>query len=188
MDNNQSVQSAAQNPNLINKAAKSAFSDFVKQIPKPQFKGFISEDGHQRIFSFESYLREMGRSEDLIYKYCNHIKSTGAEEAAPEKKPELYKLTDYLFLSKLFLLSFIPGIVLYLLVAAFLWTFEISFLQWKPFILFALSWPVILAPLLALQYMRLKRNERLGIIETEYIIKCFDSDELTFLKSKTSCL
>jgi hypothetical protein len=184
MEKPQSVHPAAQKTDILNSTAKSVFSDFLKQIPKPQSKGFISEGNSQKIFSFERYLRETGRSEELIDKYCNFIKAHHAEEAAAEKKSQVFILTDYRSLVKVLLISMIPGIVLYGLIAAFLWTFEISFLEWKTCILFALSSTFLMALSLSIQYLRLKRNERLGIVQTEYIIKCFDSDELTYLKNK----
>ena len=185
MDNTQTVQPATQNTNLINKAAKLAFSDFLNQISKPECKGFISEDNNKKIFSFETYLREIGRSEELTYKYCSYIKTAGREGAVNGNIPTVYRLTDTRFLVKLFLLAMLPGILLYLLLAAFLWTFDIPFLNRVNFILFALSWPVILAPLLILQYVRLKTNKRLGTNHTENLIKCFDSDEITSLKNKS---
>ena len=169
------------NTDLINKAAELAFSDFLKQVTKSNSKGFISEANGQKIFSFETYLRETGSSEDRIQTYCSHIKSI--EDTAA--KSRLYRLIDYRTWIKALLITLVPGVVLYLLVTAFLWTFGISFLKLVPFILFALSCPFFYSLLYLRQYLQLKKARKSGITRQQYIIKYFDNDELTFVKAKS---
>src|SRR5688500_17405955 len=160
MENFQSVQPASTNNDLLTKAAELAYLDFVKQITKPTSKGFISEgENGKKIFSFETYLRESGRSEDLIQHYCNHIKTSNyAMTAASKGVIFSFKMNNIWGVLAVIFLAMIPGILLYLLIAAFLWTFTISFWNWLPFSLFALCGPF----LLLVQYVKTKQTFKTG--------------------------
>jgi hypothetical protein len=183
MDNVQPAKTVSKNTDLLNSAAELAFSDFLKQMFKPDSKGFISEANYVKIFSFESYLRETGYAANIVQGYCDHIKST--KSAVAEKAPRLIKVSDYRSLAKICLTLMTPGIMLYLLVVAFLWTYDISLLHWVPFILFALSCPFMMALLLLFQYLRAIREEKSGVVKVQYIVKYFDDEELTYVKSKS---
>lgn len=81
--------------------------------------------------------------------------------------------------------SMLSGGCLYLLIVAFLATFDISFWGWLPAILFTISGPLVVAMALFIQYLRLKRDIKNGTkMQPQYIIKNFDNDEITFLRTK----
>lgn len=181
MDNTPSVSPANTNTALFEAAAKDAFSEFIRQITKTNAKGLISEGNGQKIFSFETYLRDKGRPEETINGFCSYIKSI--ENTA--EKDRIFKITDYRVWMRSLGYTTIPGVVLYLLITALLWTFDISFLNWVPFILFALSGPVIFMLLYLSQYLKMKSELRSGKPLEQYIIKYFDNDEVTFVKAKS---
>ncbi|THU41425.1 hypothetical protein FAM09_04770 [Niastella caeni] len=182
MEYPQSTQSATQNDTAVKKAAEEAYTEFVQQIAKPQSRGFISESGGRKIFSFETYLRETGISAELIQVYCNHIKTTSFV-------PKLSKQVSYLFtvdntkaLTKVLLYAMMPGICIYLLVAGFLWTFDISL--WIPFLSFTLAGPILLILTMYYKFHQGKRQNKARKTEPSFFIKHFDDDEFTYMKSK----
>ncbi|WP_205508666.1 hypothetical protein [Longitalea arenae] len=181
MDKPQSIQ-----PDAVHKDAETAYRQFIKQILRHS-GGLQSESEHGKIFSFETYLREKGISAELVSAYCTHLKTSDFAEkfAAETNKPGRIYLNNIRVLLTFFLISWVPGILLYLLVAAFLFTFAISIWSYKPFLYFALSGPVLAAVVLIPQYMRAKKQKRSGTKSPPYVIRYFDNDELSFAKSKS---
>ena len=77
------------------------------------------------------------------------------------------------------------GVCLYLLIAAFLATFTISCWGWLPAVLFAVSLPLAMGGGLLFQHYKLKRYIKDGtFMQPLYIIKNFDNDDITFLRTK----
>jgi hypothetical protein len=142
-------------------------------------------DNGKKIFSFESYLKETGKAK-YIEAYCSHIKATDYVSNMVTFTQNRWwmrtrgSLELLLFLSQ----SLLPGIFLYLLIVAFLATFNISFWSWLPAILFALTGPAMAVIIFIPQARRNRRENRAGNGNVQYIVKNFDNDELTFLRTK----
>jgi len=182
MEYPQSVPSA-QPDDVIKKTAELACREFLQQIIKKQPLGLLSNGNNARIFSFETYLREKGMSEEMIQQCCDHVKSTDFL-ANNYKKSSRWSITAIWAIIKLILFTMCPGVGLYLFVAAFLWTFEISILKWGAFMLFALSGTIVFATFLFAKNFTEKRKLTTAGGGPQLIIKFKDSDELTWLKSK----
>jgi hypothetical protein len=185
METPQSVQPVSDNNDPLKKDAETAYRQFVEQIMRHK-GGLQSESEHGKIFSFETYLREKNVAATLIQAYCTHIKTSDFVEkyAAESNKPAKFFRGNFRILLLFFLISWAPGLLLYLPVAAFLSTFGISIWSVKPLLFFALTGPVLVAVLLTIHYIRGKREIKAGT-EPQYVIKYFDNDELTFVKSKS---
>ncbi|WP_207511852.1 hypothetical protein [Longitalea luteola] len=182
METPRSVQTVFDNNTSLNKEAEAAYQQFVNQILS-KGGGLQSESEHGKIFSFETYLKEKGVAADRIQGYCNHIKTSDFVQRS-NKRVNIY-VNNIRVLLMFFLISWVPGILLYLLVAAFLSTFAISIWGYKPVLCFALTGPVLAAIVLVPQYIRGKKGIKANTNRPQYVIKYFDNDELSFIKSKS---
>lgn len=188
METPQSNQSASQNYDpLKSKAIEERWDEFLRQLVQAKPHGFVSESENGiKIYSFESWLRDTGK-QAFIQEYCNYIKDSNYMSTAAARINGLWRpgsqnlrlLVTFLFW------SMFAGVCLYMLVVAFLATFDISFWGWLPAILFTLSGPLVVATALFIQQRRLKQEIKNGTAkQPQYIIKNFDNDELTFLRNK----
>lgn len=163
------------------------WDDFLRQLLKAKPNGLVSEsENGVKIYSFESWLRDTGKQAN-IQEYCNYIKdsnymATAAESANGVKIPASQNVR---VLATILTGAMLVGVCLYLLIAAFLATFSISCWNWLAAILFAASGPLLIGATLLLQYLRLKRDLKNGtLMQPQYIVKNFDNDEITFLRTK----
>jgi hypothetical protein len=188
METSQSNQPASRNYDLLkSKAIEERWDEFLRQLVQARPHGFVSESGNGiKIYSFESWLRDTGK-QSFIQEYCNYIKDSNYMTTAAARfngirltgSQNLRLLVTFLFW------AMFAGVCLYMLIVAFLATFDISFWGWLPAILFTVSGPLVVASALFLQHLRLKREIKNGtIMQPQYIIKNFDNDELTFLRNK----
>lgn len=186
METPQFAQPVADNNDTLKIDAENAYRQFVQQIAQ-HAGGLQSESEHGKIFSFETYLREKNVTATLIQAYCTYIKTSDFIEkyAAESNKPGKIFLSNVRTLLLIFLASWAPGLLLYLPVAAFLSTFNISIWSIKPLLYFALTGPVLVTMLLSVQYISAKRKMKAGTHNPQYVIKYFDNDEITFIKSKS---
>jgi hypothetical protein len=189
MDPHQFNEPASQNYDLLkSKAIEERWDEFLRQLVQAKPHGFVSESENGiKIYSFESWLRDTGK-QSFIQEYCNYIKdsrymATAAARINGLALPTFQNLR--LLLTFLFWAMF-AGVCLYMLVVAFLATFDISFWAWVPAILFTISGPLVVATALFIQRLRLKREIKSGTIKPpQFIVKNFDNDELTFLRNKS---
>lgn len=185
MESSQQVQAAKQDER-IKQEAERLFRSFWTKILTRNPIGLLAEieDG-KKVFSFESYLRETGKAE-YIEAYCSHIKATNYVSNMVSFTKHLWPMRIMGVLKLVLVLSpsFLPGVFLYLLIAAFLATFNISFWGWLPAVLFALTGPVMLAMLFISQARRNRVERKAGNGNVQYIVKNFDNDELTFLRTR----
>lgn len=172
---------------LKSKAIEERWDEFLRQLIQARPQGFLSESENGiKIYSFESWLRDTGK-QAFIQEYCNYIKDSNyMTTAANRSNGFMQPISQNLRLLATFLFwAMFTGACLYLLVVAFLATFDISFWGWLSATLFILSGPLIVAMALLIQYLRLKRDIRSGrAVQPQFIIKNFDSDEITFLRNK----
>jgi hypothetical protein len=188
METPQSNQPASQNYDLLkSKAIEERWDEFLRQLIQAKPHGFVSEsETGIKIYSFESWLRDTGK-QSFIQEYCNYIKDSNYMTTAATRFNDLrLPVAQNLRLLVTFLFwALLSGGCLYLLIVAFLATFDISFWGWLPAILFTISGPLVVATALFIQYLRLKRDVKNGTkMKPQYIIKNFDNDELTFLRTK----
>lgn len=172
---------------LKGKAIEERWDEFLRQLVQGKPQGFLSESENGiKIYSFESWLRDTGK-QSFIQEYCSYIKDTNYMSTAFAKingvrwpgSKNMKLLATFLFW------AMFTGACLYLLIVAFLATFDIKFWGWLPAVLFIISGPLVVATALLLQRLRLKREIKSGSIkQPQYIIKNFDNDELTFLRNK----
>ena len=188
METPQFNQPASRNYDLLkSKAIEERWDEFLRHLVQAKPHGFVSESENGiKIYSFESWLRDTGK-QSYIQEYCNYIKDSKymATAAARANGIRLPASQDLRLLVTFLFWAMFAGGCLYLLIAAFLATFDISFWGWLPAILFTLSGPLVVATALLVQQLRLKRGIKNGtIMLPQFIIKNFDNDELTFLRNK----
>ncbi|MBO9200287.1 MULTISPECIES: hypothetical protein [Niastella] len=184
METSQSTNPANDAATLKRTEIEHQWDVFMQQILQASSNGFIGEtENGIKIYSFESWLRDTG-NRSFIQEYCTYLKDNDFMATHAVKGAKLH-IQNFKVLSKFLLWSLLPGIFLYLLVAAFLNTFDISFWSWLPAILFGLTGPILVLMMLLPQYIRLMKEKKNGeYIQPQYVIKYFDNDELTFLKSR----
>lgn len=163
------------------KGAEKAFVAFSSQLFGKNAKGFISESENGKIFSFESYLRELGKPADEIAALCKTAKRV--DFMANSKN---IRKSAWGFNSKL-LLKMIPGFILfttfiYIVVAFLLGLFHVRLFTWKIYFSF-----VLILSALIIMYMgyKIMRAQNLKAGAPLFVIKYFDNDELTFTKAKS---
>ncbi|OQP50931.1 hypothetical protein A4H97_03655 [Niastella yeongjuensis] len=185
MENAQPIQPVKQDERIKREAEK-LFQSFWNGIISRKPVGLLTEmESGQKIFSFESYLRETGKGE-YVEAYCSHIKSADiASDMVTFTNMGWARFKGGLSLLGVLLLILLPGILLYLLIVAFLATFSISFWGWLPAVLFALTGPVMVAILFIPTAKQTRQESRASQKNLQYIIKNFDNDELTFLRTKS---
>ena len=188
MDTPQSNQPASRDYDLLkSKAIEEHWDEFLRQLVQAKPHGFVSESENGiRIYSFESWLRDTGK-QSFIQEYCSYIKDTNymATAIARSNGKRLIGSHNLRLLVTFLFWAMFTGACLYLLIVAFLATFDIAFWGWLPAILFIISGPLVVATALFIQYLRLKRDIKSGTkMKTQYILKNFDNDELTFLRNK----
>lgn len=176
-----------QSNQLKSKAIEDLWDEFLRQLVQARPQGFLSESENGiKIYSFESWLRDTG-NQSFIQEYCSYIKesnymSTAATRINGVRWPgakNIKLLATFLFW------AMFTGACLYLLIVAFLATFNIAFWGWLPAILFIISGPLVVAMALLLQRIRIRGELKNGSIrQPQFIIKNFDNDELTFLRNK----
>jgi hypothetical protein len=170
------------------KGAEKAFVEFVRQLMQKQAKGFISESEHGKIYSFETYLRENGLSEDEIAGYCKHAKAVNLLEKTASKARSFGFVFERGFLKGLLVLigiGFAISLIVYLLVATLLLVFSVSLWNMKGFLAFTSIGMVVLVVYMFLKPAKKGKNGGSGKQAAPlYVIKYFDNDELTFTKAK----
>jgi hypothetical protein len=169
--------------------SQKAFIDFARQLYHQQAKGFISDSEKGKIFSFETYLREMEHPADVISAWCDLAKKYNYLETMAKKLKRYHWPSNIKVLGKMTLWILAATICTYVLIAAFLLLFGVSLWHWKTFISFVLAGPVLLLVYLIVLYMKaLKKRGRGNGKDKQtllFIIKYFDNDELTFARAKS---
>ena len=187
METPQSNQPASDHDLLKSKAIEERWDEFLRQLIQAKPHGFVSESENGiKIYSFESWLRDTGK-QAFIQEYCNYIKDSNYMTTAATRINGLWKpgSQNLRLLATFLFWAMFSGGCLYMLVVAFLATFDISFWGWLPAILFTMSGPLVVATALLFQYFRQKRAIKNGTkTKPQYIIKNFDNDEITFLRNK----
>lgn len=168
-------------PFFYRKDAEKAFVAFSSQLFGKDAKGFISESENGKIFSFESYLRELGKPANEIEALCKTAKRV--DFMANSKK---LKKSAWVFNSKL-LLKMIPGFILfttfiYTVLAFVLGLFHVRLFTWKIYFSFVLIVSGIITLYVGYKILR-AQNLKAGT--SMFVIKYFDNDELTFTKAKS---
>jgi hypothetical protein len=185
MENPSSGQPAILNNDSLKNDAEKAFREFVQQIHQKQSKGFISNSEKGEIFSFETYLREVGASSEIIQSYCNHAKAVNALVSTTINSSRELFWANAKVLAKAAMYFTIASLFFYALVGAFFYTFDISLWNWKAFSLFVFTGPVIMLVGAYVKLNTARRKFNTGEIDVRFIIKYFDNDELTFTKAKS---
>ena len=173
------------------KAAEKAFIQFIRQLAQKQAKGFISEGGEGKIFSFETWLRETGQAAAEITGYCQYAKEANLLEKVAQKgrKFGIYFEKGF-FKGLLFLIGIllVPVLLIYLLAATLLLIFNVSLWNGSAFLSFITIGVVLMLIYLFLkpgQKARAKKGQTKAAPQPVYVIKYFDNDELTFAKAKS---
>lgn len=161
------------------KSAEKAFVAFSSQLPGKDAKGFISESENGKIFSFESYLRELGKPADEIEALCK-----AAKRIDFKTNSKLVKRGAWAYNIKL-LLKMIPGFILfttfiYTVLAFVLGLFHVRLFTWKIYFSFVLIVSGIITLYVGYKILR-AQNLKAGT--PMFVIKYFDNDELTFTKA-----
>lgn len=169
--------------------SQKAFIDFARQLYNQEAKGFISDSEKGKIFSFETYLREMEHPADVIIAWCDLAKKNDYLATMAKKLKRYHWPSNIKVLGNALLWIMAATICIYVLIAAFLLLFDVSLWHWKTFISFVLAGPVLLLVYLVVLYRKaLKKrgpgNDK-GKQTLSFIIKYFDNDELTFARAKS---
>jgi hypothetical protein len=169
--------------------SEKAFTDFARQLYHQQAKGFISDSEKGKIFSFETYLREMEHPADVITAWCDLAKKNDYLATTAKKLKRYHWPSNIKVLGKMSLWIMAATICIYVLIAAFLLLFGVSLWHWKTFISFVLTGPVLLLVYLVVLYSKAlkKRGRENGKSKQvlSCIIKYLDNDELTFARAKS---
>ena len=163
------------------KSAEKAFVAFSHQLIGKNAKGFISESENVKIFSFESYLRELGIPADEIAALCKAAKR--ADFMANSKK---LRKSAWVFNVKT-LLTMIPGFILfaifiYTVLAFLLGLFHVRLFTWKIFFSFVLTFSALITLYMGYNILKAQNSKAEAL---KIVIKYFDNDELTFTKAKS---
>lgn len=176
-------------PFFYMKGAEKAFVEFVRQLMQKQSKGFISESEHGKIYSFETYLRENGLSEDETAGYCKYAKAVNLLEKTASKARSFGIVLERGFLKGLLVLigiGFAVSLIVYLLVATVLLIFGVSLWSMKGFFAFTSIGTVLVVVRMFLKPAKKGKNgESAKQAAPLFVIKYFDNDELTFTKAKS---
>lgn len=177
--------------NSYSKGAEKEFIQFIRQVAQKQAKGFISEGNAEKIFSFETWLRETGHAADIIEGYCEHAKAVNMLEIAARKGRKFSIYFEKGFLKGLLFLIgilLVPVLLAYLLVATLLLIFNVSLWNGSAFLTFTAFGTLAMLVFFILKPSRKRREKKeQGKAKPQllYVIKYFDNDELTFAKAKS---
>lgn len=174
-------------PFFDKKSARSIFLSFIQQIWQKQSLGFVSESKEGKIFSFETYLREMKYEADVIAGYCKYAKEVNLLKSVSEKEFESFRYWAK-GLSGAFwvvLIILVLALVLYVLSATALMIFDVSLWNWRSFLGFTGKAMLVLIFGFIVLMKRKKKGDTGGQQQPPVIIKYFDNDELTFTKAKS---
>ncbi|OQP46589.1 hypothetical protein [Niastella populi] len=176
-------------PFLHAKDAETAFIQFIRQLNQKQAKGFISESGQGKIFSFESWLRENGHMADVIAGYCEYAKTVNMLEMLVRKRRK-FSIFNKEFLKVLLFFTgvlVVPALLIYLLAAMLLPIFGVSLWNGKAFLSFTGIGVVVM--FVFFQLKPRKKQAQKGQTDAAprplFIIKYFDNEELVFAKAKS---
>lgn len=171
-----------QNHSFHNEAEK-AYRTFLMQIFKKKPKGLLSESEGGKIYSFESYLRQTGQSEQVIADWCNYVKSTDyARRAGKSLKRRGAFVISIL---KILFWAVIVTSCVYVLVSAFMLLFGVSLWHMRTFISFLVAGPSIMMAFIVFAWIKSMKKKHQGYIPNVPVVKYFDNDELTFTKAKS---
>lgn len=166
---------------FVNTQAEKACSDFLMQIFKLQPKGLLSESESGKIFSFESYLKETGQSEQVISDWCTYAKSTDYFNQGRKGMKGIRAFVTSM--GKILFWTVIVTGVVYVLISTFMLLFGVSLWHVSTFISFLIAGPSIVVAFLIFSLVKGSKKHVSGAAVP--IIKYFDNDELTFIRAKS---
>lgn len=175
-------------PFFYMKGARSTFLGFIQQVWQKQSLGFVSEGEDGKIFSFETYLRDMKYEPDVIEGYCKYAKEVNLLKSVSETefKSLRYKAKGLVGALWVALIILVLALVLYVLSAAVSGIFNVNLWNWRSFLGFTgKAMLVLIAGFILLVKRKKKASAGGGHKQVPYIIKYFDNDELTFAKAKS---
>jgi hypothetical protein len=154
--------------------AESLFAAFVQGAGQNSRKGLLKEEKHRHIYSFESYLRAIGFNEELVVIYCQQAQAANIITKVPRtRRGAIIDWRTGKFIGLLIGRVMAAAVLLFPIIAFFLWLFRVNLWSWKAFMYWELGSAVLT---LLLLFLEAWNNSRAAHRIKPVVVIYFDGD------------